>query len=37
MIEFRTQLIPGDSEAIAEMLESTGFFHSYEIDVAKEL
>lgn len=37
MIEFRTHLIPDDSQAIGELLESTGFFHSYEIDVAKEL
>ena len=37
MIEFRTQLVPGDSQAIGKLLESTGFFHSYEIDVAKEL
>jgi ribosomal protein S18 acetylase RimI-like enzyme len=37
MIEFRTQLISDDSQAIGEILESTGFFHSYEIDVAKEL
>jgi ribosomal protein S18 acetylase RimI-like enzyme len=37
MIEFRTQLMPGDSQSIGELLESTGFFHSYEIDVAKEL
>jgi ribosomal protein S18 acetylase RimI-like enzyme len=37
MIEFRTQLIPEDSQAIGDLLESTGFFHSYEIDVAKEL
>lgn len=37
MIEFRTQLIPGDSMTIGELLESTGFFYSYEIDVAKEL
>jgi ribosomal protein S18 acetylase RimI-like enzyme len=37
MIEFRTQLVSGDSQAIGELLESTGFFYSYEIDVAKEL
>jgi ribosomal protein S18 acetylase RimI-like enzyme len=37
MITFRTQLNPGDSKAIGELLESTGFFHSYEIDVAKEI
>jgi len=37
MITFRTQLIPSDSQTIGALLESTGFFHSYEIDVAKEL
>ena len=37
MIAFRTQLIPGDSQNIGELLESTGFFHLYEIDVAKGL
>jgi ribosomal protein S18 acetylase RimI-like enzyme len=37
MIAFRTHLIPGDSQNIEKLLESTGFFHSYEIDVAKEL
>jgi ribosomal protein S18 acetylase RimI-like enzyme len=37
MIAFRTHLIPGDSESIGKLLESTGFFHHYEIDVAKEL
>jgi ribosomal protein S18 acetylase RimI-like enzyme len=37
MIAFRTHLIPGDSQNIERLLESTGFFHSYEIDVAKEL
>jgi ribosomal protein S18 acetylase RimI-like enzyme len=37
MIAFRTHLVPGDSQKIERLLESTGFFHSYEIDVAKEL
>jgi ribosomal protein S18 acetylase RimI-like enzyme len=37
MIAFRTQLIPGDSQNIGRLLESSGFFHLYEIDVAKEL
>jgi GNAT superfamily N-acetyltransferase len=37
MIAFRTHLIPGDSQDIARLLESTGFFHNYEIEVAKEL
>jgi GNAT superfamily N-acetyltransferase len=34
---FRTQLFQGDSQKIVRLLESTGFFHSYEIEVAKEL
>lgn len=37
MIAFRTHLIPGDSQNIVRLLESTGFFHNYEIEVAKEL
>lgn len=37
MIAFRTQLIQGDSQNIVKLLESTGLFHLYEIDVAKEL
>jgi ribosomal protein S18 acetylase RimI-like enzyme len=37
MIAFRKKLIPGDIRSIGELLESTGFFHSYEIDVAREL
>jgi ribosomal protein S18 acetylase RimI-like enzyme len=37
MIAYRTQLTEGDSESIGKLLESTGFFHLYEIDVAKEL
>jgi ribosomal protein S18 acetylase RimI-like enzyme len=37
MITFRTQLIPGDSQLIEKLLETTGFFHSYEIEVATEL
>jgi ribosomal protein S18 acetylase RimI-like enzyme len=37
MIAFRTHLIQGDSQNIGKLLESTGFFHSYEIDVAREL
>jgi ribosomal protein S18 acetylase RimI-like enzyme len=37
MIAFRTQLIQGDSQHIASLLESTGFFHNYEIEVAREL
>jgi ribosomal protein S18 acetylase RimI-like enzyme len=37
MISFRTQLMPGDSEVIGRLLESTGYFYAYEIDVAKEL
>ena len=37
MIAFRTRLIPGDSQSIAGLLKTTGFFHEYEIDVAKEL
>jgi ribosomal protein S18 acetylase RimI-like enzyme len=37
MISFRTHLIPGDSRRIASLLESTGFFHTYEIEVATEL
>ncbi len=37
MISFRTHLVPDDSQHIRKLLESTGFFHSYEIDVATEL
>lgn len=37
MISFRTQLISGDSQAIGNLLASTGFFYPYEIEVAKEL
>jgi GNAT superfamily N-acetyltransferase len=37
MTAFRTQLVPGDSQKIGSLLESTGFFHNYEIDVAREL
>jgi ribosomal protein S18 acetylase RimI-like enzyme len=36
-ITFRNYLLQGDSQIIGELLESTGFFHDYEIDVAKEL
>ena len=37
MTAFRTHLISGDSQTIGELLESTGFFYDYEIEVAKEL
>lgn len=37
MISFRNKLIPGDSQSIGKLLEETGFFHSYEINVATEL
>ncbi len=37
MITFREQLVPEDIRKIGEVLESSGFFHSYEVDVAKEL
>ncbi len=33
----RDQLIDGDFEGIKEILESTGFFYDYEIEVALEL
>jgi ribosomal protein S18 acetylase RimI-like enzyme len=33
----RDQLIPGDFQSIKEILESTGFFYDYEIEVALEL
>ncbi len=34
---FRHEARPGDGEAVREMCAATGFFHSYEIDVAVEL
>jgi GNAT superfamily N-acetyltransferase len=37
MIAFREQLVPDDIRKIGEVLESSGFFHSYEVDVAREL
>src|SRR5512145_1794434 len=37
MIKFREQLVPEDVRKIGEVLESSGFFHSYEIEVAREL
>lgn len=37
MITFREQLVPEDIRKIGEVLESSGFFHSYEVDVAREL
>ncbi|MBN1143761.1 MAG: GNAT family N-acetyltransferase [Bacteroidales bacterium] len=37
MITFREQLVPEDIRKIGEVLESSGFFHSYEVDVASEL
>lgn len=37
MITFREQLVPEDIRKIGEVLDSSGFFHSYEIDVAREL
>ena len=37
MIEFRTELISGDTKKIAEVLESTGFFYSFEIKIATDI
>jgi GNAT superfamily N-acetyltransferase len=37
MITFRTRLSSDDVRIIGALLELTGFFHSYEIDVAREL
>lgn len=37
MIAFREQLLPEDIRKIGDVLESSGFFHPYEIDVAREL
>ena len=34
---YRSQLKPSDVAAIGEIVKSTGFFHDYEIDIAKEL
>ena len=34
---FRTELRPGDEEAVRAIVASTGFFHDEEIDIAVEL
>lgn len=34
---FRTELRPGDEEAVRSIVASTGFFHDEEIDIAVEL
>lgn len=36
-MNFRTQLKPTDAKFIGEILQSTGFFYDYEIDIALEL
>jgi ribosomal protein S18 acetylase RimI-like enzyme len=33
----RTNVLPSDLNAIKEIVESTGFFHDYEVDIAVEL
>ena len=37
MIQFRTEVLPGDPEIIRDIVESTGFFYDFEIPVAVEL
>jgi ribosomal protein S18 acetylase RimI-like enzyme len=35
--KFRNEVLPSDTSDVRKIIESTGFFHSYEIDVAVEL
>jgi GNAT superfamily N-acetyltransferase len=37
LLTYREDLRPGDPEAIRHIIESSGFFHDYEMDVAVEL
>lgn len=36
-VSFREDVLPGDPEAVRDIVASTGFFHDHEIDVAVEL
>jgi len=36
-LSFREEVLPGDPQAVREIVSSTGFFHDYEIAVAVEL
>lgn len=36
-IKFRTKPVPEEAKRIREIVESTGFFHDHEVDVAVEL
>lgn len=37
LLKFRTEVLPSDPQTIEEIVASTGFFHDYEIPVAREL
>lgn len=36
-IAFRYSVVPADRDRVRDIVESTGFFHSFEVDVAVEL